>query len=334
MNLNDYDFNLPKRLVAQSPAPERTAARLMRVDGKGISHHKILDIPSLLSAGDLLVLNDTKVRKARLRGVKETGGVVEILVERILPGGREAIALANANRNLSPGTAVTVGDARLELVERNGKLHRIRIAAGSDFEQIMDAHGEVPLPPYISRTPDRNDERRYQTVYANESGSCAAPTAGLHFTRQLLDELRMGGIDIATLTLHVGFGTFLPVSGDATELHPEPYSVPKDLAERIKSARERGGRVVACGTTALRALETCALRNGKTSGETTLYIRPGFSFRWTDLLLTNFHLPRTSLFVLACAFGERERVLDAYREAIAQDYRFYSYGDAMLLSPA
>lgn len=330
---DDYDYPLPEGLIAQRPRARRGQSRLMRVGPGEIRHCRIGDLPGLMGSGDLLVLNDTRVRKARLRGRKATGGRIEVLVERISPDGRQATALTGSNRPAGVGTLVDVGGARLRVTGRDGDLCRLEVLDGPRLETLLDAAGETPLPPYITRETDADDEVRYQTVFARADGSCAAPTAGLHFTRRLLDRLRRAGVEVVTLTLHVGFGTFQPLRADGAGLHPELFDIPAETVEAVRRARRERRPVTACGTTALRALETCAMGGGRVrTGETSLFVRPGFPFRWVDRLLTNFHLPRTSLFMLACAFGGEARVREAYREAVRRRYRFYSYGDAMLLA--
>lgn len=332
----DYDYSLPEGLVAQRPRPRRSQARLMAVGADGLGHGRIGGLPGLMEPGDLLVLNDTRVRKARLRARKATGGRVEILVERIGDEGRTALALTGSNRPLRRGDILEADGARLRVTGREDELSRLELVEGPRIDSLLNSAGETPLPPYIAREADRDDDARYQTVFAREDGSCAAPTAGLHFTKRLLARLRRAGIGVATLTLHVGVGTFQPLREDkGGGLHPEPYDIPRETVEAVLRARRERRKVVACGTTALRALETCAEGGGRAlRGETSLFVRPGFAFRWTDRLLTNFHLPRTSLFVLACAFGGERRVREAYREAVRRRYRFYSYGDAMLLDRA
>jgi len=303
----------------------------MHVGKDGISHKGIHDLPSLLAPGDLLVLNDTKVRKARLRATKPGGGNVEILVERIGENGRNASAMLRSNKKVPPGAVLKAGETTIRVTAREGRLSVLEIDLGLDFASLLESEGEVPLPPYLRRRPVEDDIERYQTVYARVPGSCAAPTAGLHFTEELLRRLSEQGVRVVALTLHVGFGTFLPVERGAAELHAEWFSVPQETLDAVAEARSDGRRVVACGTTALRALEASDSGGGATEGETRLFIRPGFEFRAATTLLTNFHLPRSSLLALVCAFGGTGRILDAYRIAVADRYRFFSYGDAMLV---
>ncbi|MYJ96463.1 MAG: tRNA preQ1(34) S-adenosylmethionine ribosyltransferase-isomerase QueA, partial [Proteobacteria bacterium] len=290
----------------------------------------------LLTAGDLLVLNDTRVIRARLRGRKPTGGQVEMLLERIT-GSRTATAQIKASRSPAGGTELSISNGSgARVLGRDGPLFRLEF--NTDIEPLLRTHGEVPLPPYIRRSAAPEDQDRYQTVYARDDGSVAAPTAGLHFDSELLQALHKRGVKTAFLTLHVGIGTFAPVRTRRIEdhrLHSEWCHVTPELCAQIQRARQHGRRVVAVGTTAVRALESAA-PDGELKpfeGETSLFIRPGYRFRAVDLLITNFHLPESSLLMLVCAFAGRERVLAAYRHAVAQRYRFFSYGDAMLIEP-
>ncbi len=335
----DFDYELPEALIAQAPPPRRRDARLLVVDARaGAPHdHAITDLPALLAPGDLLVFNDTRVVPARLHGRKPTGARVEVLVERRLDAHR-AIAWVRANRTASAGARLEVADGVGVTVEgRDGERFVVRF--DTPVDAVLERAGSLPLPPYIRRAPDASDLERYQTVYARAPGSAAAPTAGLHFDEALLDALAARGIERAFVTLHVGAGTFAPVRTETVEahrLHREWLSVPATTCDEVAAARARGGRVVAVGTTAVRALESAAGEGGAPvpfEGETGLYIFPGYRFRAIDGLVTNFHLPRSSLLMLVCAFGGRERVLDAYAAAVARRYRFFSYGDAMLLWP-
>ncbi len=335
----DFDYELPEALIAQAPPPRRRDARLLVVDARaGAPHdHAITDLPALLAPGDLLVFNDTRVVPARLHGRKPTGARVEVLVERRLDAHR-AIAWVRANRTPSAGARLEVADGVGVTVEgRDGERFVVRF--DTPVDAVLERAGSLPLPPYIRRAPDASDLERYQTVYARAPGSAAAPTAGLHFDEALLDALAARGIERAFVTLHVGAGTFAPVRTETVEahrLHREWLSVPATTCDAVAAARARGGRVVAVGTTAVRALESAAADGGAPvpfEGETGLYIYPGYPFRAIDGLVTNFHLPRSSLLMLVCAFGGRERVLDAYAAAVARRYRFFSYGDAMLLWP-
>lgn len=299
------------------------------------------DLPGLLRAGDLLVFNDTKVIPARLFGAKRSGGRVEVLIERLL-GPSEALAQIRASKAPRPGGLIDIdsmqGDGmQVEVIAREGDFHRLRFAT-DDIKGWLQQHGRMPLPPYVQRDADANDAQRYQTVFARVPGAVAAPTAGLHFDAELLQVLQARGIETAQLTLHVGAGTFQPVRVEdiaAHRMHREWFEVGESLVQQIAAVRARGGRVIAVGTTVLRALEAAtrddALQAG--SGETELFITPGYAIRSVDALLTNFHLPRSTLLMLISAFAGQARVLDAYAHAIAARYRFFSYGDAMLLWP-
>ena len=346
--LADFDFELPPELIAQHPAAERSGSRLL--DGRDglVVDRTFRALPALLREGDLLVVNDTQVVKARLFGVKDSGGAVEALVERIGPG-HLVQAHVRASKSPKPGSTIRFADAfDVEVRARTGP-------DGSLFEllfpdeplTLLAAHGHVPLPPYIARDDAADDERRYQTVFAARPGAVAAPTASLHFDLPLLAEMEARGIERCAITLHVGAGTFMPMRSDdiaSHVMHHERYDVGADAVAAIGRARSRGGRVVAVGTTSLRALEAAALASANSSddtaaaplrpssGDTDLFITPGFSFRVVDLLLTNFHLPKSTLLMLVSAFANHEHALALYRHAVAQRYRFFSYGDAMLLS--
>ena len=335
MRLSEFDYALPEALIAQHPTAERAQSRLLHLDADGAPHDRhFKDLPELVAAPDVVVLNDTRVIKARLLGRKPTGGKVEVFVERIVAE-REALALARAGHPLKAGHRLILGDGvEAEVLGRDEDLFRVRFAEPVDA--VLERCGQVPLPPYIHHPPDAQDAERYQTVFAETPGAVAAPTAGLHFDRALLDGIAARGTAVARVTLHVGAGTFQPIRSDAVEahrMHAERYAVPEATVEAIATARARGGRVLAVGTTVLRALESAA-RGGSlcaASGETELFVAPGFQFRVVDRLLTNFHLPRSSLLVLVAAFGGLAAIHRAYAHAIAQRYRFYSYGDAMLI---
>ena len=336
MDRSEFHYDLPGELIAQQPLPERSASRLLALCGDSIEDRRFADLPELLRSGDLLVLNDTRVIRARLHGRKPTGGQVEVLLERIT-GARTATAQLRASRSPQDGTELALANgASARVQSREGVLFRLEF--NTDVEPLLEAHGEVPLPPYIRRSVAAEDQTRYQTVYARERGSVAAPTAGLHFAADIFDALGTRGIETAFLTLHVGMGTFAPVRTRRIEdhrLHGEWRRVSDDLCARIRRARQRGGRIVAAGTTTVRALESAARNGGlePMEGETSLFIHPGFRFRVVDTLITNFHLPESSLLMLVCAFAGRKRVLAAYRHAVAHRYRFFSYGDAMLVQP-
>jgi S-adenosylmethionine:tRNA ribosyltransferase-isomerase len=346
VNVSDFDYELPGDLIAQVPQERRDASRLLVLDrtSGAIEHRIFSELPGLLDPGDLLVLNDARVIPARLFARKPTGGRVELLlVERIDEQERRFRALIGASRAPKPGAILLAeGGLRIEVAARSGDSYEVRLlGAGGSIEEILDAFGRMPLPPYVRRDPDDGleplDRERYQTVYARNPGAVAAPTAGLHFSEALLDRIRARGVRLATVTLHVGPGSFLPVRVERVEehrMHGESYELPEETAEAIAETRGRGGRVVAVGTTVVRTLEACALPGGLVrsgTGRCDLFIYPGFRFQVVDALVTNFHLPRSTLLMLVCAFAGRERVLAAYREAIGRRYRFYSYGDAMLV---
>jgi S-adenosylmethionine:tRNA ribosyltransferase-isomerase len=337
LTVDDFDYDLPEELIAQHPAPNRTGSRLLRVARDGVSDHAFAELPSFLSAGDVLVFNDTRVIKARLFGAKDTGGRVEVLVERVL-GAHEALAQVRASHAPKPGARLRLaGTLDAEVLARDGDLFRLRFTRDEPVLALLDRHGEVPLPPYITHAPVAEDECRYQTVYARAPGAVAAPTAGLHFDEPLLDRLHAQGVETAFLTLHVGAGTFQPVRvHDLADhrMHGEWYEIPAATAEAVNRAHERGRNVVAVGTTSLRALEASALATGAVDAgtrETDLFIIPGFRFRVVDRLITNFHLPKSTLLMLVSAFAGMDAVRTAYRHAIGKRYRFFSYGDAMLI---
>ena len=334
LTLADFDYTLPPQLIAQTPLPQRSASRLLEVRGESLQDGVFIDLPGMLRRGDLLVMNDSRVLHARLLGCKASGGQVEVLVERLLAAD-EALAQIRASKSPRSGGRLLLEDALdVEVLGREGEFYRLRFPG--DAAELIERHGRLPLPPYIERAAQTGDELRYQTVYAREKGSVAAPTAGLHFDPDLLARLDAAGIGRAFVTLHVGAGTFQPVRSEVLaehQMHAERYFVPQATAAAIAAARSRGGRIVAVGTTSLRTLESAAadgdLRVG--AGETALFITPGFRFRVADLLITNFHLPRSTLLMLVAAFGGLEECRAAYRHAVAAGYRFFSYGDAMLL---
>lgn len=338
MRRADFFYPLPRELIAQHPLPERTASRLLALDGGSgaLRDLRFADFPSLLRPGDLLVVNDTRVLPARLLGRKTSGGACELLLERILDTHR-ILAQARASKGLRPGTSISLpGGATAVVVARHGELHEL--ALDRDALAYFEAHGSMPLPPYIGRETEASDRERYQTVFADEPGAVAAPTAGLHFDQATLQALEGGGVAIARLTLHVGAGTFQPLRSDdiaAHRMHAERFRVPAATVAAIDTARRRGGRVIAVGTTVVRALESAAATDGlaAVAGETDIFIVPGHRFRVIDALLTNFHLPESTLLMLVSAFAGRERVLAAYHHAIAGGYRFFSYGDAMFVTP-
>jgi S-adenosylmethionine:tRNA ribosyltransferase-isomerase len=337
LSLADFDYDLPPELIAQFPLPERTASRLLVVDGDKLEDRRFSEIAQLLRAGDLLVFNDTRVLHARLHGVKDSGGRVEVLIER--PVGRhEALAQIRASHAPWPGSRLVLeGVLEVDVVAREGAFFLLRFPGPEDLVDLLERHGKLPLPPYIQRQSEDADEARYQTVYARNRGSVAAPTAGLHFDTPLLDALRAKGVDFAWLTLHVGAGTFQPVRVEDPahhRMHRERYVIPVDTANALAAARARGGRIVAVGTTSLRALEAAA-QEGEIlpgAGETELFILPGFRFRTADALVTNFHLPKSTLLMLVSAFGGMGHLRRAYAHAVAARYRFFSYGDAMFIA--
>jgi S-adenosylmethionine:tRNA ribosyltransferase-isomerase len=333
LTLDDFDFDLPPHLIAQHPLPERTASRLLHVAGDALRDLAFTDIERALAPGDLLVFNDTRVLKARLLGAKPTGGRVEALIERVVEP-TLALAMVRTSHKPQPGAVFLFDDARATVEGRRGEFFLLRFDA--DVGAVMERVGHVPLPPYIAHADAAEDAERYQTVYATRPGAVAAPTAGLHFTRELLDRLRARGVELATLTLHVGAGTFQPVrSRDLSEhrMHSEWFDIGEATAAAVNRARADRRRVIAVGTTSLRALESAA-RDGVLhagSAETDIFITPGFRFRVVDGLVTNFHLPRSTLLMLVSAFAGIERIRSAYAHAIERQYRFFSYGDAMFL---
>ena len=350
--LSDFDFALPPDLIAQHPVKQRSSARLLDARAPVLVDRIFHELPDLLRTGDLLVLNDTRVMKARFFGEKASGGKLEILVERVL-GGNQVAAHLRVSKKPAPGDTVALHTApgqadglRATLLGRwpdaQGPLFRFVLSndAGDDPYTLMERHGHMPLPPYIARQQDgadpdaKEDAQRYQTVFATQPGAIAAPTAALHFDEALLAQLEAMGVQRAHVTLHVGAGTFQPVKTENLaehRMHSEWYQVPQATQDAIAACRARGGRVVAVGTTTVRTLESWAA-SGVASGDTSIFITPGFAFRLVDVLITNFHLPKSTLLMLISAFAGYEPVMAAYRHAIAQRYRFFSYGDAMLLA--
>ena len=338
MKLSDFVYELPEARIAQTPVEPRDHSRLMVVhrDTHEIEHRHFYDIIDYLNPGDCLVINETKVIPARLYGERPTGGAVEVLLLKQV-GPKRWETLVRPGRKLKPGAEVIFGDGRLrgrvlETTAAGGRI--VEFECEGTFEAALDALGEMPLPPYIHEK--LQDRDRYQTVYAKQDGSAAAPTAGLHFTPELLQRIREKGIDIVPVLLHVGLGTFRPVKVENIEdheMHTEYFEVPEEAARRINAARERGGRIVAVGTTSVRTLESAA-KDGRVQamrGDTNIFIKPGYRYQMVDALITNFHLPGSTLVMLVSAFYDRERVLDAYRLAVQEEYRFFSFGDAMLI---
>jgi S-adenosylmethionine:tRNA ribosyltransferase-isomerase len=334
-SLSDFDFDLPQELIAQLPLAERSASRLLHVDGSTCHDRMFADIVDLVQPGDLLVFNDTRVLKARFFGMKETGGKVEALVERVLDS-RTVLAQVRASKTPQPGTKIRLEDAFDVVVgERAGEFFTLTFP--SDVFDLIDAHGRLPLPPYIEHAADKFDEQRYQTVYAKTPGAVAAPTAGLHFDEALLEKLRAKGVGFAYVTLHVGAGTFQPVRTENLaehKMHSEWYTIPAETVEAVKSAKAAGRNVVAVGTTSMRALESASQSGELKAGsdDTRLFITPGYTFKTVDRLITNFHLPKSTLLMLVSAFAGYDEIRNAYQHAITQRYRFFSYGDAMLLT--
>ncbi len=337
---SDLHFELPPALIAQQPLAERSASRLLVVDAarEGFDDRALRELPDLLAPGDLLVFNDTRVLPARLYGRKPSGGAVEILIERVT-GAHEAIAQLGVSKKPREGGTIELADGvTARVLGREGEFFRLRFEAAEPVEKLLVRLGRMPLPPYIERTPDVADAERYQTVFAREPGAVAAPTAGLHFDATLLAALEARGVASGHVTLHVGAGTFQPMRAERIEdhvMHREWLNVGAGLVEQIRRTRERGGRVVAVGTTVVRALET-ATRGGVLepfAGDTQIFIFPGYRITSVDALLTNFHLPESTLLMLVSALAGRERILAAYRHAVERRYRFFSYGDAMLILP-
>ncbi|MCI4566911.1 tRNA preQ1(34) S-adenosylmethionine ribosyltransferase-isomerase QueA [Lysobacter sp. CFH 32150] len=340
MKKSDFHYDLPPELIAQAPLPQRSASRLLVVPPAPapFADRGIRDLPDLLQPGDLLVFNDTRVIPARLFGQKASGGRVEILIERLLPG-NEALAQIGASKSPKAGSRIALdAGGEAEVLGREEEFYRLRFHVPESLEAWLLHAGRLPLPPYIHREAGADDTERYQTVFAREIGAVAAPTAGLHFDEALLDALRARGIGFGHVTLHVGAGTFQPVRVDDLSehrMHSEWLNVSAALIEDIRRTREAGGHVIAVGTTVVRALES-ALRDGELqpfSGETRIFILPGYRIRSVDMLLTNFHLPESTLLMLVSAFAGKERMSAAYEHAIRERYRFFSYGDAMLLYP-
>ncbi|MDE2234581.1 MAG: tRNA preQ1(34) S-adenosylmethionine ribosyltransferase-isomerase QueA [Gammaproteobacteria bacterium] len=340
MRRQDFHYELPAELIAQHPLPQRSASRLLCLEGASgaLADRHFCDLPALLHPGDLLVFNDTRVIPARLYGRKASGGAVELLVERILDA-HHALVQARASKPLRSGMRIRVADAAEARVLRHEAEFVLLEFTNAELPDFLHRHGHVPLPPYVRHADTAEDQERYQTVYAKVPGAVAAPTAGLHFDTALLERLRQGGVNFAYVTLHVGAGTFQPVREENIlehRMHSEQLVVSEALCEAVRETRSRGGRVVAVGTTAVRSLESAATAAGGIqafAGDTTLYIYPGYRYRLVDAMITNFHLPESTLLMLVAAFAGRERILSAYRHAVEQRYRFFSYGDAMFLTP-
>jgi S-adenosylmethionine:tRNA ribosyltransferase-isomerase len=341
MKTSDFDYHLPDELIARHPLEHRRASRLLHVEGPAgrYTDRLFADLPTLMHAGDLLVFNDTRVIKARLFGEKASGGKVEVLVERLLSE-HEALAFVRVSKAPKPGSRLRLADAfEVEVLARVAEFYRLRFDPARSVLEWLEAYGAMPLPPYMERAAEADDDSRYQTVYARAPGAVAAPTAGLHFDEAMLEQLRGQGVHSAFVTLHVGAGTFLPVRVENLaehRMHSERYTVPSATVEAIAACRARGGRVCAVGTTSLRALESAA-RGGELiagEGETDLFITPGYRFQVVDRLVTNFHLPASTLLMLVSTFGGIDLLRAAYRHAVERRYRFFSYGDAMLIERA
>ena|SRR5688572_23633017 len=327
MLVSEFDYDLPPELIAQHPVPQRSASRLLHLDARtgALRDLQFTDFPQWVDTQDLVVLNDTRVVKARLAGRKASGGRIELFVERALDS-HEALALIRASHPPAVGSDLLIENVVVKVLERQGELYRVR--SPEPIDSVLERYGAVPLPPYIRHAPLAEDAERYQTIYASVPGAVAAPTAGLHFDERVLSQVKERGAAVAKITLHVGFGTFQPVRVEEVEAHrmqTERYRISRELFQSLA-----GKRVLAVGTTTLRTLEAAALTE-KLEGETDLFVYPGFHFRVVKRLLTNFHLPRSTLLMLVCAFAGKEKILAAYRHAIAKRYRFFSYGDAMLI---
>lgn len=339
MRTDEFTFELPQYLIAQHPPLQRGASRLLHITESGCEHRMFADLPGLLREHDLLILNDTRVIKARLFGNKESGGNVEVLVERILDE-HEVLAQVRASKTPKRGSRLLLsGCIEVTVLGRAGEFFHLRFEDARDVSSLLEQHGQLPLPPYITHSANAEDDARYQTVFAREFGAVAAPTAGLHFDEAMLVNLSKQGIHAAYVTLHVGAGTFQPVRAEhvsAHVMHSERYAIPQATVDAITRARARGGRVIAVGTTSLRALESAAQGGALWAGqgETNIFITPGYRFNVVDVLLTNFHLPKSTLLMLVCAFGGMDKMLAAYRIAVDNGYRFFSYGDAMLIERA
>jgi len=334
MRISEFNYSLPDELIARHPTAERRGSRLLEV-GADLTDRKFADLPSLLRKGDLLVFNDTRVIPARLLGQKETGGRVEVLIERVETE-LTALAQVRASKTPKPGSKLLFGDAEATVVGREGEF--FSLVFSTPVMPLLERSGEIPLPPYLHRPAEPADDERYQTIYAKDPGAVAAPTAGLHFDTAMLDETRRLGVRHAWLTLHVGAGTFQALRKENIEenrLHSERVEVDQSVCDAVAETRESGGRVIAVGTTSVRALE-CASAGGRLQpfhGETDLFILPGYKFQTIDAMITNFHLPQSSLLMLVAAFAGTERILNAYRHAVREKYRFFSYGDSMFLTP-
>lgn len=336
MRTDEFTFELPQHLIAQHPPQQRGASRLLHISGSGCEHRMFADLPGLLREHDLLILNDTRVIKARLFGNKATGGNIEVMVERILDA-HEVLAQVRASKTPKRGSRLLLaGCIEVTVLGRADEFFHLRFEGDRDVGSLLEQYGRLPLPPYITHSANAEDDERYQTVFAREPGAVAAPTAGLHFDEAMLASLAKQGIHAAYVTLHVGAGTFQPVRAEQVAehvMHSERFVIPQATVDAIAQTRAKGGRVIAVGTTSLRALESAAQSGTLVAGqgETNIFITPGYQFKVVDVLLTNFHLPKSTLLMLVCAFGGMDKMLAAYRVAVDNEYRFFSYGDAMLI---
>jgi S-adenosylmethionine:tRNA ribosyltransferase-isomerase len=341
MQLSDFHFHLPKELIANHPTKNRTDSRLLQLDGKTgeITHRNFADVLELLEPGDLMVFNDTRVIPARLLGQKESGGKVEVLIERVLDE-HSVLAHIRANKSPKPGNILILENAiKAEMVERQEELFKLQFLGVKSVFELLEAHGHMPLPPYIERADEEEDKERYQTVYGEKPGAVAAPTAGLHFDDNILSKIRNKGIQTKFVTLHVGAGTFQPVRVDNIQehkMHSEYAEVSQDVVDAILATKKAGKRIIAVGTTSVRSLESAAAASetdliAPFSSDTSIFIYPGYEFQIIDAMVTNFHLPESTLIMLVSAFSGQDNILKAYNEAVQQEYRFFSYGDAMFL---
>ncbi|MBV36259.1 MAG: tRNA preQ1(34) S-adenosylmethionine ribosyltransferase-isomerase QueA [Rickettsiales bacterium] len=338
MQLKDFHFDLPDELIARYPTEQRSASRLLRLDGEtgDIQHSHFYQLTDFVEPNDLLVFNNTRVLPARLFGKKSSGGQVEILIERV-ESEHDALAHVRANRSPKPGARLVLEEGtEVEVISKDGAMYQLKLLS-SDWHSVMQAVGHMPLPPYIDREDELSDKERYQTVYSEVEGAVAAPTAGLHFDDELLAKLSDKGVETAFVTLHVGAGTFSPVRVDNIlehKMHSEWYELSQEVVDKVKQTRAKGGRVIAVGTTSVRCLESAAI-NGELeagSGETDIFIYPGYVFRAVDALITNFHLPESTLMMLVSAFASKKHIMQAYDEAVSEQYRFFSYGDSMFIT--
>ncbi|WP_105187905.1 tRNA preQ1(34) S-adenosylmethionine ribosyltransferase-isomerase QueA [Pseudoalteromonas sp. T1lg48] len=341
MRVADFSFDLPEELIARYPQKERSQSRLLKVDGNSgtTSHHIFKDIIDFIEPGDLLVFNNTKVIPARMHGNKASGGKVEVLVERVLDDKR-VLAHVRSSKSPKPGTMLLLeGKAEMEMLGRQGELFELELKDQGSVLETLEQIGHMPLPPYIDRPDNDEDKQRYQTVYGEKPGAVAAPTAGLHFDEALMQQLKDKGIEMAFVTLHVGAGTFQPVRVESVSdhhMHSEYIEVPEEVVAAVQATKARGGRVIAVGTTSVRSLESAAKMGGgelkSYFGDTDIFIFPGYHFNVVDAMITNFHLPESTLIMLVSAFSGQEHIMNAYHEAIKERYRFFSYGDAMFLT--